>query len=116
MQRVLDQTPPTYPMSHARHLLNESAELRKLMEPDTWNHIVHIRCDAGAKLISEECFHALDRMKDTWQFQFYFNFNSHDVRFSSLEPWFASIFARAAYSRIRVVDLSEEVGAIGRTL
>lgn len=113
MQRVLDQIPPTYPILHTEDRFTESPELKKLMKPETWNHIVHIRCNQGAKLVSEECFHAINHMKNTWQFQFYFAFDSDDVRRSSLEPWFASLFAHATYSRIRTGIAHEHTQEFG---
>lgn len=115
MQRVLDQIPPTYPLSHPRHLLDDSTELKELMKTETWNHIVHIRCETDAKLTSEECFRTLQRMRtNTWQFQFYFNFDSDDFRFSSLEPWFASICSHIAFSRTFTIKTQDTVGFMGR--
>lgn len=115
MQRVLDQVPPTYPLSHPRYLLDGSTELEELMKPETWNHIVHISCETDAKLTSEECFRAIQRMRtNIWQFQFYFSFNSDDFRFSSLQPWFASICSHIVFSRTDTVKTSDFVGIMGR--
>ncbi|KAF3766636.1 hypothetical protein M406DRAFT_76186 [Cryphonectria parasitica EP155] len=75
----LGQTPPTYPILHTGYFVDGSEEIENLIKPTVWNHILYVICASRADLISQECFNTIDKTRDLWQFQFYFDFDSYDA-------------------------------------
>lgn len=96
MQQVLQQMPPLCPPMGFDLFTDSHGHLKDFARSRA-SRIVHIQCDADAHLISEQCRNYLDREKADQQVLSYFAFNAHDVRFSSILPMFASLFAHFSY-------------------
>lgn len=109
MQRVLEQSPPIYPRLDFEVIIDSNGHLKNLAKSKT-SRIVHIQCEEGAQQISEHCCNYLEAEKVPRQMLSYFMFNSHDVRFNSLLPMFASFFSQWFYNRATSQQADDTLG------
>lgn len=108
MQRVLEEAPPIYPPMDYEMIPDIHGHLNDLARSKT-SSILHIQCDADGQSISEQCRNCLNREKSKQEALSYFAFNSHDVRFNSLLPMFASLFAQVFYDQTTTQAADETV-------
>lgn len=109
MQRVLEQSPPIYAPMDFEVIIDSNGHLKNLAKSKI-SRIVHIQCEEGARQISEHCRNYLEEEKVPRQMLSYFMFNSHDVRFNSLLPMFASFFSQWFYNRATSYPADDTLG------